>query len=577
MVSAARCIVALQAMILTVMRPKQYFALISCCALPLSYVYHVLICLICPTGYVNGVHSIRSHRLVPLDYRSSKRDKQLLAALNGVSVPEQEQLLLEDILFCMLGLEGQYIRPQRADDGRTTFVLSSAVRHVSLQQLLAKCLPVCESYFYCSHFVTVHTRFEHGQVHHALVAAMRALLKDYLLLVAQLESQYRKQQLTLLRLYYYIQPALFTLARLAALCSRIGHVTGGALLHRLHRLCQVEGDVATQQLYAHLTVAAAQPYLRMLAAWLSAGVIDDPYDEFIVRIRADCSKESMQRDFNDAYWDERYSLRSEDKRPGWLASYAERVLTTGKYLNVVRECGHHVQLPDDVRQRMQNWRYDPTAPDPDHAAATHDNSSYNNNMLIESSGTVTTAINSDGTSVGSESFNSSNSSDIASVIDAAYHYASRTLLTLLLDENQLLARLRSLKRYFLLEQGDLFITFMDSAEDELQKPLSEIANGKLKSLLELALRTSKAAQVDPFYEDVSCVLQTHTLLQKVDAIAAAAAGGSAASSGSSASAGLIPRCRCIHSHVYRSMATLISSECQIPDQISASVPPPVQL
>ena len=41
------------------------------------------------------------------------------------------------------------------------------------------------------------------------------------------------------------------------------------------------------------------------------------------------------------------------------------------------------------------------------------------------------------------------------------------LLDLLLREHALMARLRSIKHYFLLDQGDFFVHFLDSAEDEL--------------------------------------------------------------------------------------------------------------
>jgi hypothetical protein len=52
-------------------------------------------------------------------------------------------------------------------------------------------------------------------------------------------------------------------------------------------------------------------------------------------------------------------------------------------------------------------------------------------------------------------------------------YASHTLLALLLDEKQLLARLRSVKSLFFLERGDFFQQFMDAAGAELQRPARE--------------------------------------------------------------------------------------------------------
>ena len=53
-------------------------------------------------------------------------------------------------------------------------------------------------------------------------------------------------------------------------------------------------------------------------------------------------QESLSQDYNATYWQKRYSLKHE--LPGFLLSAAETILTTGKYLNAMRECGHSVQV-----------------------------------------------------------------------------------------------------------------------------------------------------------------------------------------------------------------------------------------
>lgn len=70
-------------------------------------------------------------------------------------------------------------------------------------------------------------------------------------------------------------------------------------------------------------------------------------------------------------------------------------------------------------------------------------------------------------------------------------------------------RHRSIKRYFLMDQGDFFVHFMDLTEEELRKPVEDITPTRLEALLELALRMS-TANTDPFKDDlkVSAVLVT---------------------------------------------------------------------
>lgn len=53
-------------------------------------------------------------------------------------------------------------------------------------------------------------------------------------------------------------------------------------------------------------------------------------------------QESLTQDYDALYWRQRYSLK--DDIPSFLANSAETILTTGKYLNVMRECGHSVQV-----------------------------------------------------------------------------------------------------------------------------------------------------------------------------------------------------------------------------------------
>jgi gamma-tubulin complex component 2 len=72
-------------------------------------------------------------------------------------------------------------------------------------------------------------------------------------------------------------------------------------------------------------------------------------------------------------------------------------------------------------------------------------------------------------------------------IEDAYSYANQTLLQLLLKDEQLLPRLRSLKRYFFLSSSSFLTHLLDLAPNELRKSSKSVSLVKLQSLLELAL------------------------------------------------------------------------------------------
>lgn len=74
------------------------------------------------------------------------------------------------------------------------------------------------------------------------------------------------------------------------------------------------------------------------------------------------------------------------------------------------------------------------------------------------------------------------------IIQKAYAFASKSLLELLLKEYDLMGRLKSVKNYFLMSQGDFIIQFMEATEQELSKKIDDIIPSKLESLLGLCLR-----------------------------------------------------------------------------------------
>lgn len=171
-------------------------------------------------------------------------------------------------------------------------------------------------------------------------------------------------------------------------------------------------------------------------------------------------KEKVTEDYNDAYWEQRYTVVRENI-PVFLEKVAQNILSTGKYLNVFRQCGQNVQCPnaDEIIYTLNEREY------------------------VEK-------------------------------IEKAYSYASKTLLDLLMDERALMARLRSIKHYFLMDLGDFFVQFMDLAEDEMKKNMDDIMPSRLETLLELALRTSTANN-DPYKDDLRVDLLPYDLITQL--------------------------------------------------------------
>lgn len=91
-------------------------------------------------------------------------------------------------------------------------------------------------------------------------------------------------------------------------------------------------------------------------------------------------------------------------------------------------------------------------------------------------------------------------------LEDAYSHANRTLLQLLLKDQQLIPRLRSLKRFFFLSQSSFLTHMLDLSSTELRKASRSASIVKLQSLLDLALNADASGDDMLFREDVKVTM-----------------------------------------------------------------------
>ncbi len=423
---------------------------------------------------------------------------------------EQESVLLDDLLFVFMGYEGQYVRfidsynpvEEKQKLAGPDFRILQGL-DPSLRDLTTSMLKMATHYSAMEAFIEAQSREEFGSVNHALCAAIRKLLKDYLILVAQLEMKViSDHSFTLHQMHLHVIPTAQSLAHLYALAQELlkknslleedlddslddfddadnilerlreggdllpGSMTkkrciGGNVLALLtQRLDTYSGDPAAKSLLEMLLREASRPYVSMLNEWLHHGGIKDPHAEFLIGERAGIRRERMDEDYTDEYWEKRYYIRDREV-PTQLEAVKEKILLAGKYLNVVRECGG-VNISKKITNIPQTFS------DP---------------HFLEN-------------------------------VNAAYSHANSSLLSLLLTQNSLRSRLRSLKHYFFLDRAEFFLYFLELSSSELRKSNKSVNIGKLQSLLDLVLRQpGSIAAADPFKEDVRVKMNEISLTQ----------------------------------------------------------------
>ena len=159
---------------------------------------------------------------------------------------------------------------------------------------------------------------------------------------------------------------------------------------------------------------ASKPYLKMLDDWIHKGVINDPYNEFMIVEDKEIAKDNFKLDLNDKFWEKKYTLKRETT-PKFLESFATKILLIGKYINAVNTTmklnlqkeNNNLKLINE-KERLQSLQ-------------------KHQKIIIPNTKELLFSIKED---------------NYRDVIDNAYDYANKLLLDLLLQEFKLIQRLK---------------------------------------------------------------------------------------------------------------------------------------
>ncbi len=110
-------------------------------------------------------------------------------------------------------------------------------------------------------------------------------------------------------------------------------------------------------------------------------------------------------------------------------------------------------------------------------------------------------------------------------IDDAYLHANKTLLNLMLHDQDLISHLRSMKHFFFLDQSEFLNQFLDNASSELRKPTTSASVSKFQSLMYLAVSNpASASSLDPRKEDLRIVMKRDSVYEYLMRIVSREAG-----------------------------------------------------
>ncbi|ONH69683.1 Spindle pole body component SPC97 [Cyberlindnera fabianii] len=458
-------------------------------------------------------------RLVNVHPSYAQHQKIKPYSLNDIrDVRVQEALIMKDLLFVLVGLEGSYIRYSEKYDphlpsGRARGPDYKINKHLdaSLKDVTKRMVLVSKMFVLLTTFTENYNYLDSGRVVQALVSQVREFLKVYLMFLDQMEQQFRQSRSFSLRQFeqemksnvtykmkhlYDIVSSIYELAAirrkedqssafnnfinnirqdlqqtgsidLLSDTTNLHQVKGGLVLNIVHeKILSNSGDIKSKEFLDVLFKNISRSYVSMLNDWITKGDLNDPHGEFFITT-------NLARDFkvnslnSEQYWDSKYVI----KKDGLPRQFADKdlqlkVLHTGKYLNVLKECG--VTLDSFSDERIDDL----------------------------------------------------NGSNLLLVLERAYAVANKFIMDLFLNGYHFKELVNDLEGYFLLQNASNIVEFMSLCAGDFKRPHDQVPVSRFKRSFE----TTFAGKKDLIYQLLNVTLEKESIysylleILKVEAI-----------------------------------------------------------
>lgn len=271
----------------------------------------------------------------------------------------QESLLVRDMLYVLVGLEGSYVRFRSEITGFGSFSDYKLALHLdeSLKAICRRLLVHGMHYGQLAAFAEEKNRPEFGRCCQSLCGQILAVLAEQQLLVGRLEAEFRGNgRFSLTEFLGQLEraPLCQKLAVLYTVASEVhknqnsdhkpsvldhldlptdprGVSKGGLVLKTIQDvLAKHRGDPVAEGFLFAVHEAVAEPYVRLMNQWLVSGSLDDPFGDFFI-------SENPAGVFRDRLWQERFLVAPDGAVPQFAGPQVlQRILATGRCLNMVK-------------------------------------------------------------------------------------------------------------------------------------------------------------------------------------------------------------------------------------------------
>ncbi|KAK6459950.1 Spc98 family-domain-containing protein [Scheffersomyces coipomensis] len=316
----------------------------------------------------------------------------LLSEIDDLKI--QQGLIIKDLFFALFGYEGCYIRyhdnfNSSSVDSRINGADFKVAKHldISLKTITKKLLRFGKYYSGLIEFINYYDKPHYGRVVQRLCYVISQLIGVYQQLILDLEKEFKYNahfNLNILEHTINQSEVANKITHLYEIVKQIHQITqerqahpsqdnnfddflsnvkrslhepgiietysnsgrsdvckGGSVLKLIQeRINLFKGDFNSLQFLTELFDNISEHYVSSLNKWLSEGIIDDPFDEFLIREKS--VPDSLVEIFNEKsehYWNELFVIKSDGLIQQFNGVEIQlKLLNTGKYLNIFKLC-----------------------------------------------------------------------------------------------------------------------------------------------------------------------------------------------------------------------------------------------
>ena len=352
------------------------------------------------------------------------------------------------------------------------------------------------------------------------------------------------KKLNLKNLFMGVIPYKEKLKWILTCCEAILTLKGSAILSQIYSYVVYLGN---EKYLNNILLEVTKPFLEFILNWIKFGKIEDPYDEFFVRINNDIK--------DDDIWKNKYKLIYENIPNFIKRNFVLKIFEIGKCIHFINNfCREKYNLNNlkKVIEYIKNKYFDLESNDKEkkqdinekeinikiqeeESFATDDNTiipEVEENNKFSSQKLISEfdyQINKDKIKHEQASYESvlnfitfifsksernktidiSFLDEIIKNIDIIHNLINKDLVRIFFQKFKFKENIGALNKYLLLGQGDMIQNLMESLYTELQKPGNTIYKYVLQSILESAINSTNAR-----YNDKECLNKLNIKLLK---------------------------------------------------------------